>query len=790
MSRNNPQYNPQYNPNQSGSVIHIATGIGPGFLTSTHPDRLTTVDAQENVIINQTSIINSTVPNGGLNNEPHHGGYISNGETYAFGGLLSVTGNPRHSDIFNFNVMDKRNPIYIPSEDKIFATLPDGGYKGPISSLWTDYPNKYFDCSVTDEFYPIEGSHFPKGTYLVTMMGGTNAGSPGTLAMYDIDNKLIGTYPNRDGMNQIPAISDPLGSDLSTFNPHGVWYDDVFDLLMTSDYVKPISLIVGPTISWCFTLRIWEKFSVNRCITKTITLNDPSLEGLMSVSLLTGRPKPMAITCSVGHIYTIDPSLPAAEAATLTLLMPVKLSGYFTKSNDSKYITNPLVNNLVLINVEDPYHPWISDVVSIKKYNNGDYQSRRPIGCHYSKYTSDERFVYSSDYFITVPLLEDMGDKFVWRAQVINGQIINDPTFQIDFLRYSLKEDPNTIVEGRPHAIGVSFENTIIPFDDIPKIPIRSGQQLCNPNTKKIKKNLQDSLLWWLSNASSLMQLAIDVIPNPVTQQINFTESFDSVLNSCNEIGTSYDILLGKETAADIIRQIFLFSTEVIQIMHGTAIGSNITKNKASWVVRAENLASLLSNTIYLNYEHIYCLIKNYQRNIMRWIDYINHNRYSYTVYNGVLVAALKIGEYINKSLLELRDNMCHTCDYNLLVSKFKPLCWYEYSLALSSVRKGYTGYKNFIPFTIKCIVKSSKCCASKLKNLLKTSSNSLFKESVFKRTSHQIAKYLCKCYNIDDQLSFTALMCIIDHDTTTGNMIPSSEIVDECAIMLTKLFL
>ena len=136
-------------------------------------------------------------PPGNVGNEPHHCHLSADKNILACGGLLSVLSG-QHS-IFFFDVSNARHPKFLFSADA---------------------PNS----SITDDFLPL-----PSGGFLVTQMGSETGGTPGSLAEFDRQLQLVAEYPDPD---------DPPHDG---FNPHGISADFSRNLLVTSDFIDPVT---------------------------------------------------------------------------------------------------------------------------------------------------------------------------------------------------------------------------------------------------------------------------------------------------------------------------------------------------------------------------------------------------------------------------------------------------------------------------------------------------------------------------------------------------------------------
>lgn len=99
-------------------------------------------------------------------------------------------------------------------------------------------------------------------------MGSAVGTSPGRLVETDSDFNIIHQFPE-----DVPGLLNVLGEQ---FNPHGLSVDWEKNLILTSDFVVPLSILkpsVG--IQHANTLRLWNLDS--RTIISTITIPNVSL---------------------------------------------------------------------------------------------------------------------------------------------------------------------------------------------------------------------------------------------------------------------------------------------------------------------------------------------------------------------------------------------------------------------------------------------------------------------------------------------------------------------------------
>ena len=174
------------------------------------------------------------VPTSG--NSPHHLGPSEDGKTLIGGGLLSLL--KTQDTAFYF---DTTNP-YRPSFKK---------------------SNRALTAAITDEIRAKPG-----GGFLITYMGSAAGTSPGRLIETDAEGNIIGQHP-QDLASQANILKD-------NFNPHGLSVDWAKNIILTSDYVVPLS-ILKPSLGIIRdnTLRLWDLGK--KSIISTILIPDVSV---------------------------------------------------------------------------------------------------------------------------------------------------------------------------------------------------------------------------------------------------------------------------------------------------------------------------------------------------------------------------------------------------------------------------------------------------------------------------------------------------------------------------------
>jgi selenium-binding protein 1 len=201
-------------------------------------------------------------PPGNVGNEPHHCHLSADEKILVCGGLLSVLSGQK--SIFVFDVSNARKPRFLFSTNALHS-------------------------SITDDFLPLPG-----GGFLVTQMGSETGGTPGRVAEFDRDLRLVAEYP----------VNPPSDG----FNPHGISVRFDRNLLVTADFINPVSTLnvwPGP-VELRGALRFWDL--ARREITRTVFL--PEALGSMDVKLIPGDPHGRAVTANMfsGLVYTVDPT--------------------------------------------------------------------------------------------------------------------------------------------------------------------------------------------------------------------------------------------------------------------------------------------------------------------------------------------------------------------------------------------------------------------------------------------------------------------------------------------------
>lgn len=107
----------------------------------------------------------------------------------------------------------------------------------------------------------------PHSGFFITYMGSAAGTSPGRLVETDAEGNIIHEWPE-----DVAGTLNILGEQ---FSPHGLSVDFEKGLILTSDFVVPLSVLKPTTgIQRADTLRLWDLHS--RTIVSTITIPNVS----------------------------------------------------------------------------------------------------------------------------------------------------------------------------------------------------------------------------------------------------------------------------------------------------------------------------------------------------------------------------------------------------------------------------------------------------------------------------------------------------------------------------------
>jgi len=380
--------------------------IWAGDQDRVRPDFLAVIDFNENSD-NYGRVLRTVPlpPPGNIGNEPHHCHLSADKNILACGGLLSVLSG--QNEIFFFDVSNARHPKFLFS---------------------TDAP----DSSVTDDFLPLPG-----GGFLVTQMGSAAGGAPGRMAEFDRNLNLVAEYPT------VPPTDG--------FNPHGISARFDLNLLVTSDFINPVTTLNAgpPAVELRGSLRFWDLAA--RTITRSVFL--PEALGSMDVKFIPGDPNGRAVTANMfsGLVYTVDPTdgsvvqsfdcedivphidVPVAGGMVQLLAMP--------KSGDRLIFGSFQAGQVGLLDISDPGGFVQKDVVNLGVDS----------GPHDIDLTEDDARLVVTDYFLDEDdfgKIHFEGDHKVHVIQVTHDTLTLDTRFELDF---------NTAFQypARPHGIAM-----------------------------------------------------------------------------------------------------------------------------------------------------------------------------------------------------------------------------------------------------------------------------------------------------------------------------------------------
>ena len=392
---------------------HAASGRGPdktlyiwaGDQARVSPDFLAVIDFDEGSQSYGKVVKTVPVPSpGAAGNEPHHCHLSADKNILACGGLLSLLRG--QNGIFFFDVSDARDPKFL------FST------SAPQSSI-------------TDDFLPLAG-----GGFLVTQMGSATGGAPGRLAEFDGHLNLIREWP------------DDLPQD--GFNPHGISARPEINLMVTSDFILPVSTLNvfpgDPVLRGA--VRVWDL--QNRTILRTVPISGAL--GTMDVKLIPGDPQGRAFTAGMfdGLVYLVDTAAGTAhvvfDCENITPHVEVPVRGGMTQllampsTGDRLLFGSFQAGQVGMLDVSDPEHPVQTGIVNLGVN----------AGPHDIALTDDDRRLVVTDYFLNEDdfgKIHFEGDHHVHVIKVFKNHLALDPNFDVDF---------NTVFPtgpARPHGI-------------------------------------------------------------------------------------------------------------------------------------------------------------------------------------------------------------------------------------------------------------------------------------------------------------------------------------------------
>jgi selenium-binding protein 1 len=343
-------------------------------------------------------------PPGNVGNEPHHCHLSTDENILACGGLLSLLRG--QNGIFFFDVSEDRDPKFL------FATSAP-------------------ESSITDDFYPL-----PEGGFLVTQMGSATGGAPGRVAEFDENLHLVKEWPEappQDG-----------------FNPHGISVRPELNLMVTSDFINPVSTLNGvpgdPVLRGA--VRVWDL--KDRTILRTVDI--PTAIGTMDVKLIPGDSQGRAYTAGMfdGFVYLVDTVTGTAttvfDCENIVPHVEVPVRGGMTQilampqSGDRLIFGSFQAGQIGMLDVSDREHPVQSAIVNLGV----------DAGPHDLVLTDDDKRLVVTDYFLNEDdfgKIHFEGDHKVHVVSVFRHGLELDTRFQLDF-NTAFSTGP-----ARPHGI-------------------------------------------------------------------------------------------------------------------------------------------------------------------------------------------------------------------------------------------------------------------------------------------------------------------------------------------------
>ncbi len=214
------------------------------------------------------------------------------------------------------------------------------------------------------------------------------------------------------------------------FNPHGISVRPEVNLMVTSDFINPITTVVGfgpPVVRG--SLRVWDL--AQRTIVRSIFI--PTALGTMDVKLIPGDKRRRAFTAGMfdSVIYLVDTQTgayrPVFDPSTISGA-PMSMPQIMAVTSDGTRLIFPLLatGQLVMLDVVNPERPFVLDVVNL----GPDSQP------HDIDLTEDGKRLIVTDYFVNedgAGLIHFEGDHKVHVLRVTRRKLELDTRFNLDF---------------------------------------------------------------------------------------------------------------------------------------------------------------------------------------------------------------------------------------------------------------------------------------------------------------------------------------------------------------------
>ena len=257
---------------------------------------------------------------------------------------------------------------------------------------------------------------------------------------FDRDLKLVGEYPR-----EAPADGG--------FNPHGIDADVARNLLVTSDFINPVTTLnawSGP-VELRSSLRFWDLRA--RRITRTVLLPDHA--GTMDVKLIPGDPHGRAVTANMftGLVYTVDPTdgsvVQAFDCETIVPHVEVPVRGGMTQ-----LLAMPRSGRRLLFGSFQAGQVGMLDITNPRQFRQVSVVSLGAgTGPHSIHLTHDDQRLVVTDYFLDEGALGKIhfdGDHQVRVLTVSDDRLAVDPAFHVVDFNTAFATGP-----ARPHGVGM-----------------------------------------------------------------------------------------------------------------------------------------------------------------------------------------------------------------------------------------------------------------------------------------------------------------------------------------------
>lgn len=230
------------------------------------------------------------------------------------------------------------------------------------------------------------------------------------------------------------------------FNPHGISVRPELNLMVTSDFICPMTTLdaMPGGLDLRGSIRVWDLSQ--RTILRTIAI--PNAGGTIDVKLIPRDPLARGYTAGMldDQLYLLDPY--AGTATSVFDFGSIQKGGWpqlmrMTQDGKRLFITMNQAGKVVMFDTSDPVHPRVLRVLDL---GTGS-------GPHFLRLTQDERRLVFTDYFLNEDSFGKVhaeGDHKVHVASVERDDLELDPRFELNF--------NNAFATGpaRPH--GVAFK--------------------------------------------------------------------------------------------------------------------------------------------------------------------------------------------------------------------------------------------------------------------------------------------------------------------------------------------